>query len=39
MKFFLGGQEAVIRATSSDPKQGVHHKLIVKGQQIEEDVN
>lgn len=39
MRFPVGELEAVIRATSSDPKQGIHHKLIVKGQQIDEDKN
>lgn len=39
MKFFIGEHEAIIRATSSDPKLGVHHKLIIKGQQIDEDPN
>lgn len=39
MCFNLNDNEAVIRAVSSDPKQGVLHQLYVAGQLVEEDVD
>lgn len=39
MRFSLAGEEAVIRAVSSDPKQGVLHQLYVAGRLVEEDID
>ncbi|GLV46376.1 Fumarylacetoacetase [Carabus blaptoides fortunei] len=39
MRFPLGDEDAVIRAVSSDPKQGVLHQLYVAGQLVEEDMD
>lgn len=39
MEFELGTQQAVIKATTANKKQGVLHELFVDGRKIEADFN